>query len=88
MEAHAMNMQWQLQEAKNRLSHLVKRAADEGPQIISVRGKPAAVVLSVEEYQRLTGPKTRLTYFFKDSPLREIELDLERSEDLPREVEL
>lgn len=81
-------MQWQLQEAKNRLSFLLKKAADEGPQIISVRGKPAAILLSVEEYQRLTKPKTRLTDFFKESPLQEVELDLERSQELPREVEL
>ena len=60
-----ISMQWQIQEAKNRLSHLVKKAADDVSQIISVRGKPAAVVLSVEEYQRLTKPKTRLTDFFK-----------------------
>lgn len=83
-----MSMQWQLQEAKNRLSHLVKKATDEGPQVISVRGKPAAVVLSVEEYQRLTRPKTRLTDFFRESPLQDIELDLERSADLAREVDL
>lgn len=81
-------MQWQLQDAKNRLSSVVKKAVDEGPQIISVRGKPAAIVLSMEEYQRLTKPKTRLTDFFKDSPLHDLELDLGRSKDLPREVEL
>lgn len=83
-----MSMQWQIQEAKNRLSHLVKQATDEGPQFISVRGKPTAVVLSVEEYQRLTKPTTRLTDFFKESPLHDIELDLERSVDQAREVEL
>lgn len=83
-----MTMQWQLQEAKNRLSYVVKKATDEGPQIISVRGKPAAIILSVEEYQRLTQPKTRLADFFKESPLHDMELDLDRSEDLPREVEL
>ncbi|QTH42860.1 type II toxin-antitoxin system Phd/YefM family antitoxin [Cohnella sp. LGH] len=81
-------MQWQLQDAKNQLSSVVKRATDEGPQIISVRGRPAAIVLSMEEYHRLTKPKTRLTDFFKNSPFRELELDLERNQDVPREVEL
>ncbi|QJC50893.1 type II toxin-antitoxin system Phd/YefM family antitoxin [Paenibacillus albicereus] len=79
-------MQWQLQDAKNQLSSVVKKAADEGPQMITVRGMPAAVVLSMEEYQRLTKPKTRLTDFFKDSPLHD--LDLDRSQDTAREVEL
>lgn len=81
-------MQWQLQDAKNQLSSVVKKAADEGPQIISVRGKPAAIVLSMDEYHRLTKPKTRLTDFFKDSPLYDLELDFERNKDFPREVEL
>ena len=81
-------MQWQLQDAKNQLSSVVKKASDEGPQIISVRGKPAAIVLSMEEYHHLTKPKTRLTDFFKDSPLHDLELDLERNKDFPREVEL
>ncbi|MFB5676088.1 type II toxin-antitoxin system Phd/YefM family antitoxin [Paenibacillus terreus] len=81
-------MQWQLQDAKNQLSSVVKKASDEGPQIISVRGKPAAIVLSMEEYHRLTKPKTLLTDFFKDSPLHDLELDLERNKDFPREVEL
>lgn len=82
-----MNTQWQLQEAKNRLSHVVKKATDEGPQIIIVRGKPTAIILSVEEYQRLTQPQSSLIEFFKNSPLGELELYLERSKELPREVE-
>ncbi|KPV44307.1 type II toxin-antitoxin system Phd/YefM family antitoxin [Alicyclobacillus ferrooxydans] len=83
-----MSMEWQLQEAKNRLSQLIKEIAHDGPQIITVRGKPAAVLLSVEEYQRLTSPRTKLTDFFRESPLCSEELDLERSSDLAREVEL
>jgi prevent-host-death family protein len=44
---------WQLQEAKARLSEVVRRAADEGPQHVSVRGEPAAVVLSAQDYRQL-----------------------------------
>jgi prevent-host-death family protein len=29
---------WQLQEAKNRLSELLRKASDEGPQAITLRG--------------------------------------------------
>lgn len=32
-----------------------KRAASHGPVFITDRGKPAHVLLSIEEYQRLTG---------------------------------
>lgn len=36
---------WQLQDAKARLSEVVKKAAQEGPQHITLHGQPAAVVL-------------------------------------------
>jgi prevent-host-death family protein len=48
---------WQLQEAKARLSEVVRRAVDEGPQHVSVRGEPAAVVLSEKEYRQLTSKR-------------------------------
>jgi prevent-host-death family protein len=35
----------------------VRRAVDEGPQHVSVRGEPAAVVLSEEAYRRLTSQR-------------------------------
>ncbi|PZO58558.1 MAG: prevent-host-death protein [Phormidesmis priestleyi] len=48
--------EWQLQEAKNKFSQLVK-AADEGvPQFITVRGKQTAVILSAAEYKKLIRP--------------------------------
>lgn len=35
---------WQLQEAKNRLSEVVRRAMTDGPQTITLHGKDAVVV--------------------------------------------
>ncbi len=80
--------EWQLQEAKNRLSRVVEEARRGKPQTITLRGTPAAVVLSFELYQKLTRPASPLSEFFKASPLRAVELDLERSRDTGREVEL
>jgi len=34
-----------------------KKAAQEGPVIITDRGRPAHVLLSIEQYLRLTGPQ-------------------------------
>ena len=79
---------WQLQEAKNHLSQVVDHALRQGPQTITLRGKPAAVVVSAEEFKKLTRPTTPLAEFFEQSPLRGLHLDLERSKELPREVEL
>ncbi len=79
---------WQLQEAKSRLSQVVEHALHEGPQTITLRGKPAVVVMSFEEFQKLTRPGMSLREFFRQSPLYDTEIDLERSQDLSREVPL
>jgi prevent-host-death family protein len=53
----AMHTVWQLQEAKNNLSQLIKRAVSGDAQVVTVHGKPTAVVVSAEEYARLTRPR-------------------------------
>ncbi len=78
---------WQLQEAKARLSEVVK-SAREGPQEISVRGEPAAVVLSVEEYERLKKKKLSLAEFVRRSGLVGVDLDLERDKSPARDIDL
>ncbi len=80
--------EWQLQEAKNRLSKVVESALRDGPQTITLRGKPTAVVVSFEQFTRLSQPRTSLAEFFRRSPLLDVEIDLSRSGDLPRDVEL
>ena len=82
-----MKDQWQLQEAKNKLSQLVDQA-ERGPQFITVRGKPKVVVVSIHDYQDLTRPQTTLVDFFQESPLNGIELDLSRRSDTSREIDL
>ena len=79
---------WQLQEAKNRFSEVVEKALRDGPQIVTKRGVETVVVLSVEAYRKLTKPKTDLVDFFRRSPLRGVKLDLTRSKELPRGVDL
>jgi prevent-host-death family protein len=43
---------WPISEARNKLSEVVRRAQDEGPQFITIRGRRAAVVLSIPDYER------------------------------------
>ncbi len=45
--------EWSLQDAKNRFSAVVDAAVSGDPQQVNRRGKPAVVVLAVEEYERL-----------------------------------
>jgi prevent-host-death family protein len=49
-----MHSEWQLQEAKSNLSQLIRQAATGTAQVVTLHGKPAAVVVSAEEYARLT----------------------------------
>lgn len=79
---------WQLQEAKARFSELVKRAAKEGPQHITVHGEPAVVVLSEKEYNKLKKPKASFVNFINQSPLKGVQLDLKRDKSLNRDIEL
>ena len=79
---------WPLQDAKNRFSALIEACLKQGPQIVTKRGKETAVLISMREYQRLTRPQGDLVDFFRHSPLMEVELDLERSKELPREMDL
>ncbi|MCA9446184.1 MAG: type II toxin-antitoxin system Phd/YefM family antitoxin, partial [Candidatus Omnitrophica bacterium] len=59
---------WQLQEAKAKLSEVVTLARESGPQEITLRGAPAAVVVSAEDFARLTRKKERFLDFMRKSP--------------------
>jgi prevent-host-death family protein len=79
---------WALQDAKARLSEVIKQAGKGDPQQISVRGQPTAVVLSQSDYRRLTGQKPDFVTFIAQSPLGGLELEIERNDSPAREVSL
>jgi len=82
---------WQLQTAKARFSEVFRLARNQGPQHITRQGKEIVVLISNEHYEELVGrsrqPKS-LVQFFRESPLAGIDLDLERSRDEERPIEL
>jgi antitoxin Phd len=45
--------EWQLQDAKNKLSQVVKAAGEGVPQWVTVHGKRAAVLMSAADYAAL-----------------------------------
>ena len=59
-----------------------KRAAAAGPVFITDRGRPAHVLLTIEEYRRLTGRRPSIVELLSVPEAAEIELDLP-----PRRVE-
>ena len=48
---------WSVQDAKNRFSEVVEAARRE-PQTVTKHGKPAVVVVAVDEYERLRSCST------------------------------
>lgn len=59
---------WQLQDAKNRFSEVVKKARDEGPQTVTVHGQRAAVVVSELEFDALIKPRMSFAAFLLLAP--------------------
>ena len=81
-------MSWQVQEAKQRFSELVRRTLDEGPQIVTRHGQAVVVVVAAEEYRRLTGQAPDFKRFLLSAPDLSV-LDLDQPErDVPRDVAL
>ena len=82
---------WKLEDAKAKFSELVRRAEQDEPQLVTRRGKETVVVVSMADYERLTATRP-LTAFLQDSPFAEAladgALELERSRDRGREIEL
>ena len=81
-------LKWQLQEAKNKLSEVVRKARSEGPQVITLHGADAAVVVSAKDFIRLSRRKDKLVEFFRKSPLVGVDLDLARRRDTGRKIDL
>ena len=54
----------------------MRKAREESPQVITLRGDDAVVVLAADDYQKLQRkPKGNLVDFFHRSPLVGVEFD-------------
>lgn len=80
---------WKLEDAKARLSEVVRLASVSGPQLVTIRGKEAAVILAPQDYERLLPkPKDHVPLVEFLQSLSWDGLDLERERDTGREIEL
>ena len=78
---------WKLEDAKARFSELVRRARNDGPQRITVRGRDAVVIIAVEEFDQLRvrlRHRQPLVEFLQSLQLHG--LDLTRERDSGRDV--
>jgi prevent-host-death family protein len=80
-------MRWQLQDAKQRFSEVVRSARREGPQIVTRHGEEVAVVVSMEDYRRLTSDKPAFKEFILAAPDLGV-LEVKRSSERARIVEV
>lgn len=65
-----------------------KRAANNGPVFITDRGRPAHVLLSIEEYQRLVGGEGSIVDLLAMPGVEDIEFDAPRAQGLSRPADL
>ncbi len=84
-----MHKEWQLNEAKSKLSQLIKRAAAGEAQMVTVHGKPTAVVISAATYARLSRPhQGTLSTALLHPELTVDDLDFSRSRDTGRHFQV
>jgi prevent-host-death family protein len=78
---------WRLQDAKARFSELVRT---EGPQHVTVHGRDEVVVVSAEEFRRLSGSLTgqALIDALAASPHRDVDFEPKRWAMPVRDVDL
>jgi len=91
------NAQWQIQEAKQQFSEVLRAVERSGPQTITRHGQEVAVIIDIAEYRRLTGPRRNFAEHLKAFPKLDTapgepdvfaEIEAERSADFPREIDL
>ena len=86
---------WQIQDAKQRFSEMIRAVVQDGPQIITRHGEEVAVVVDIAEYRRLTRPTVDLTGLLLGEPTLSdesaevlAEVEAERKADVGRPIDL
>jgi prevent-host-death family protein len=81
---------WTLQDAKARLSEVLRRARSEGPQRLTVHGRDGAVILSSEEFRRLKGELTgqALIDALQACPYPDLDLEVQSVRTAARDITL
>jgi prevent-host-death family protein len=83
-------MRWQVQEAKQRFSEVLRAARNGEPQVVTRHDEEIAVVIDIVEYRRLRGESMTLMAYLHGEPRVDVDLDaeIERRRDEPRDVDL
>jgi len=79
-------MRWQVQDAKQRFSELIRSAHADGPQIVTRHGEEIAVVIDIADYRHLKGETVDFKNYLRSGPDFD-DLDLERISGRPRDLD-
>ena len=86
---------WQIQDAKQRFSEMIRAVTSDGPQVITRHGEDVAVVVDIGEYRRLIRPAVDLAGILLGGPKFDegtvavfAEIEAERKADFGRAVDL
>ncbi len=75
-------------EFNQRVSEAKKLAEGDTVVYITDRGAPAHVLMSIDKYHQLTGKGRSIVDMLAMPEAADIEFEIERSKELPREVDL
>jgi prevent-host-death family protein len=79
-------MRWQVQDAKQRFSELIRTAHAEGPQVVTRHGEEIAVVIDIADYRHLKGDIAEFKDYLRSGPAFD-DLDLARTAEGPRNTD-
>jgi len=65
-----------------------KKAAKDGPVFITDRGEPAHVLMTIDEYRRITGSGRKIADLLAMPGAEDLELDIPRPQDVARAAEI
>lgn len=81
-------MYWQVQEAKQRFSEMLRSAEAGEPQIVTKHGQAVAVIIDIAEYHRLRGESMSFMDYLRADAAADAGFEVDRRADLPRDVDL
>ncbi len=65
-----------------------KKAANNGPVFITDRGRPAHVLLSIKDYQRITGGNQKIADLLAMPGIEDVEFDIPQLRDIAQSADL
>lgn len=70
---------WSLQDAKAKFSEFVRLVKNKGPHMVTLRGKPEIVVMTLKDFEAMQNQKPSLMSLMRTSPLSNIDMDVQRT---------